>query len=109
MKLQLSELQVKDQAAKKIKEQNLKYCWKEIERLLYWESLAFLPYILNIEIICKHHNSLLACYFGIKMTQELIAQKYYWLSLRQNIETYVKACNLYLASEAIRYKTYKNL
>ncbi len=40
------------------------------------------------------------------MTQELIARKYYWPMLRQDVEAYVKGCNVCLASKAIRHKLY---
>ena len=42
-------------------------------------------------------------------TRELIARKYYWPSLRNYIEAYVKACDGCLASKAVRHKPYGNL
>lgn len=50
-------------------------------------------------LISRHHDDLLTDYFGIKKTQKLIAQKYYWLTLKANIESYVKRCNFCLPSK----------
>ena len=36
-----------------------------------------------------------------KKTWELIAQKYYWLTLWQNIEAYIKGYNICLTSKAV--------
>ena len=52
---------------------------------------------------------LLQAIFEIDKTQELIARKYYWPTLRQDVETYVKGCNICLAFKAIWHKFYGNL
>ena len=59
-----------------------------------------------MELISRHHNDPLAGHFGIKKTLELLAQKYFWLSLRHNVEAYVKGCNVCLALKAVRNKPY---
>ena len=62
-----------------------------------------------MELIGRHHNDLLACHFGIKKTCELLAQKYYWPTLYQNVEAYVKGYDICLALKAVRHKPYGDL
>ncbi len=45
----------------------------------------------------------------MKKTQELITWKYYWLTLRADIESYVKGCDVCLASKSIKPKPYSDL
>ena len=54
----------------------------------------------------RYHNNLLVDYFGIKITSELIARKYYWPSLCHNVEDYMKGCNVCLALKAVWHKPY---
>ena len=42
---------------------------------------------LRISLIQKHHNNLLARYFGVKKTLELLKQQYYWPGLSQTAKT----------------------
>lgn len=65
--------------------------------------------IFSYKVISRYHSDLLAGYFKIKKTKELVAKKYFWPSLRKNIETYVKSCNIYLISKVVRYKLYRDL
>ena len=51
----------------------------------------------------------MADYFGIEKTRKLIAQKYYWPTLRRDVNDYVRGCNIYLALKAIQHKPYGNL
>ena len=36
--------------------------------------------------------------------QELVARKNYWPTLRHDVEDYVRGCDVYLASKAVRHK-----
>ena len=45
-------------------------------------------------------------HFGIEKTREQFARKYYWLTLRAEINVYVKGCEVCLASKTVRYKLY---
>lgn len=65
--------------------------------------------IIQTELISKYFDNPLAGHFGIKKTQEMITQKCYWLMLRVNIKSYIKGCNVCLASETVRYKSYGDL
>ncbi len=48
-------------------------------------------------------------HFGIEKTRELIARKYYWATLWQDVEAYVKGCDVCLTSKAVHHKLYGDL
>ena len=56
-----------------------------------------------------NHNDPLVEHFGINKTRKLIKRKYYWPSLKKNVEAYVKDCNICLASKTVRHKLYSDL
>ena len=62
-----------------------------------------------MKLISRHHNNPLTGYFGIKKICKLLAEKYYRPTLCYNVEAYVKACDVYLASNAVCYKPYSDL
>ena len=62
-----------------------------------------------MELVGRHHNNPLAGHFGIEKTCKLLAQKYYWPTLRHDVEAYVKGCDVCLASKAVRHKPYGDL
>ena len=95
--------------ARGIRQKDLKEGWAEVDGLLYFQGLLYLPEIIRTEIISKHHDDPLAEYFGIEMTRELVAQKYYLSTLRADINTYVRGCDVCLALKAVRYKLYGDL
>ena len=77
--------------------------------MLHHQGLPYIPEIIRTELINRHHNNPLAGHFGIEKTRELIAQKYYWPTLRRDVEDYVKGCDVCLASKAVRHKPYGDL
>ena len=110
MRLRLQELQSKDKQARKFRaEQSVKNGWEDIDGMLYHQSLPYILKILQTELISKHHNNSLAGHFGIEKILKLVAQKYYWPTLRHDVNDYVKGCDIYLASKAVQYKPYDNL
>lgn len=56
-----------------------------------------------------HYNDLLAGHFKIKKIQELVAQKYRWLTFCYDVEAHMKGCNMCLTSRAVCHKFYRNL
>ncbi len=68
-----------------------------------------MPEIVRTKLITRHHHDLLAGYFEINKTRELIARKYYWPTLHRNVEAYVTDCNVCLALKSVRYKPYSDL
>ncbi len=62
-----------------------------------------------MELISRYYDDPLADHFGIEKIRELIARKYYWPTLRTDVESYVKGCDVCLASKSVRYKVYGDL
>lgn len=56
---------------------------------------------------CYYYN-LLVGYFKIQKIEKLVAKKYFWLTFYQDIETYIKDCDIYLAYKIVCYKLYKD-
>ena len=107
--LRLQELQESDSRAQEIREEELREGWEDIDGVLHHQGLQYVPKIIRSELISWHHDDPLAGHFGIDKTRELIAWKYYWPSLRKDVEAYVKGCDVCLASKAMRHKLYGDL
>ena len=91
MRLRLAELQESDAEAQKIRAEELKEDLDEyvdVDGALHHQRLLFIPEIIRTE---------------------LINRKYYWPSLRKDVEAYVKGCDICLSSKAVRHKPYGNL
>ena len=78
--------------------------YEKIDEILHPQSLSFIPEAIQMELINRHYDNLLAGHFGIKKTWKLLAQKYYWPTFRHDIKVHVKGCDVCLASKAIRHK-----
>ena len=109
MRLQLPELQDEDEEAKVLRAGGLPEGWEEVEGVLQYRGLPYVPEIICSEVISRHHNDPLIEHFGIDKTRELVGRKYYWLSLRKDVKNYVKGCDVYLASKAVYHKPYGDL
>ena len=109
MKRQLFELQDNDKEAKALRAASLLEDWKDVKRVLQYQGLLYVSDIIYYKIISCHHNDPLAEHFGINETWELIGRKYYWPSLKKDVEAYMKGCGVCLASKAVRYKLYRDL
>ena len=109
MRLRLLELQESDDEAWKIRAKRLKSNYKEVDGVLHHQELPFIPKAIWIEFISWHHDDLLAEYFSTDKTRELVGRKYYWPSLRKDVESYVWGCDICLASKAVKHKLYGNL
>ena len=83
--------------------------WEEIDGVLHYQVLPYVPELIKTELISRYHNDLLAGHFGIKKTQELVARKYYWKTIRRDVENYVKKSDVCLAFKTMRYKLYRDL
>ena len=77
--------------------------------MLHQENLPYIPEVIRMKLISRHYDNPLAGHFGIKKIRELVAQKYYWPTLRADIKSYVKECNIYLASKIVKHKLYSDL
>lgn len=83
--------------------------WEDINEMLYFQYLLYVPKIINIDLISRHHDNPLAGHLGIKKTQKLVAQKYYQSTFRHNVEAYIQGCDICLASKVVGYKLYEDL
>ena len=106
--LRLQELQAEDEQVRKTRAEHSEG-WDDINGVLDHQGLPYVLEIIRTELISKHHDNLLAGYFGIKKTRELIAQKYYLPTLCRDVEDYVRGCDIWLASKAVRHKSYGDL
>ena len=91
MRLKLAKLQKSNAEASKIRAEELKEDldkYVNVNRVLHHQGLPFIP-----EIIWT----------------KLINWKYYWPSLKKDVEAYVKGCDVYLSSKAVKHKPYSNL
>ena len=77
--------------------------------MLHYQGLPYVPKVIRSELINRHYDNPLAGHFGIKKTCKLVVKKYYWPTLRQDVKTYVKRCDVCLASRAVRHKPYGDL
>ena len=109
MRLQLSELQENNKEAKLLRAGSLSEGWEDIEGVLQFQGLSYVPETIRSEVISYHHNDPIAGHFDIDKTEELVGWKYYWLSLKKDVEAYVRGCNVYLALKTVRHKPYGDL
>ena len=109
MNLRLSELQDIDEEPKVLKAGGLPEDWEEVEGMLQYQGLPYVPEIIRSEVISRHHDDPLAGHFGIDKTKELVSRKYYWPRLRKDDDNYVRGCDVCLTSKAVRHKPYGDL
>ena len=111
MRLRLYKLQAEDEQTRKLKaDQQLgQQGWDNIDGVLHHQGLPYVPEIIRTELISRHHDNSLAGHFGIEKTRELIARKYYWPTLRRDVNDYIRGCDICLASKAVRHKPYGDL
>ena len=82
MRLRLSKLQENDEEAKLLRgATGLPERWEDVEGVLQYQGLPYVPEIICSEVISCHHNDPLARHFGIDKTKELVGRKYYWPGL----------------------------
>ena len=109
MRLRLVELQAEDGQARKIRAEKLDGNWEDFDGILHHQDLPYVLKIIRTKLISRHYDDPLAGHFGIEKTRELVARKYYWETLRHDVEVYVRGCDVCLASKAVRHKPYGNL
>ena len=108
MRLKLQELQEVDNKAPEQRQEKAGN-YEKIDEILHHQSLLFISKSIQTELISHYHNNLLAGHVGIEKTCKLLAQKYYWSTLRHDVDAYVKGCDVCLASKAVCQKLYGDL
>ncbi len=93
----------------KLRSKGLPEGWEDIKQVLHYQGLPYVPKVIRLELISRHYDDSLTGHFGIEKTSKLIARKYYWLTLWQNVEAYVKGCDVCLASKVVCHKPYGDL
>ena len=111
MRLRLQELQAENQQARKLRadQQPGQQGWEDIDGVLHYQGLLYIPKLIRTELISRHHDDPLAGHFGIEKTREFFSWKYYWPMLRNDVEDYVRECNVCLASKVVWHKPYGDL
>jgi hypothetical protein len=61
------------------------------------------------EILSQNHDTRMAGHFGARRTLELISRLYYWPSLSQDVQEYVRTCAVCQRSKAPRHSKYGKL
>ena len=108
MRFRLARLHESDKEARKIRTEGLNG-YEELDGVLYYQKLLFVPKVIWTEIISQYHNKPLVNHFGINKIKDLVGRKYYWPSFQRDIEAYVKGCDIYLGLKAVRHKPYNDL
>ncbi len=90
MRMRLPELKDEDKEAMKLRSEGVLEGWEDIEQVLHYQGLPYVPKVIRSELIIRHYDNPLAGHFGIEKTREVIARKYYWPTLRRDVEAYVK-------------------
>ena len=109
MRLRLPELQDNDEEAIALRARGLPKGWEDVEGVFQYQGLPYVPEIIRSKVISRHHNDPLAGHFDIDKTRELVGRKYYWPSLKRDVKSYVRGCDVCLASKAVRHKPYGDL
>ena len=110
MRLWLFRLQENNEEAKLLRgSADLPKGWEDVEGVLQYQGLPYVPEIIRSEVISRHHDDPLAGHFGIDKTRELVGRKDYWPSLRRDVKSYVQRCDVCLALKAVKHKPYGDL
>ena len=77
MRLRLLELQESDNEAQRIRVKGMKNGYEEVDGILHYQGLLFVPEAIRTKLISRYHDDPLAGHFGINKTKDLVGQKYY--------------------------------
>lgn len=50
---------------------------KDVDKVLHFQGVLYIPKTIYTKVINRHYDNLLADYFRIEKTSELVTQKYY--------------------------------
>ena len=107
--MRLKELLDKNKHVRKLRAEQLVKDWHDINGVLHYQGLPYVPEIIKTKLISRHHDNPLVGHFGIEKIQELLSRKYYLLTLRRDVEDYMRGCDICLALKTIRHKPYGDL
>ncbi len=65
MRMSLPELQDDDKEAMKLRSEGLPEGWEDIEQVLHYQGLPYVPKVIRSELISRHYDDPLADHFSI--------------------------------------------
>lgn len=74
--------------------------------MLHHSDLPYLSKLIETKQIIIPYNHPQAGHFQIKKTSKFVTKKYYTETLKYNVKTHIKVCNVYLVLKAVRHKLY---
>ena len=76
--------------------------------LLLYKNRWYIPNDANIKnrILHDNHDSKLAGHFGIFKTLERFKQNYYWPKMAEEVQDYIKSCDICQREKVSRHKKY---
>ena len=109
IRLRLPKLQDSSKKAKALRARGPPKGWEEVKEVLQYQGLSYILETICYKVISCQHDDLLVGHFGIEKTRELVGRKYSWPSLRRNVKSYVRGCNVCLTSKAVCHKPYGDM
>lgn len=85
--------------------------WSLKNNVLFYHDRLVIPdqQALRSEIISQAHDTPFSGHFGRERTQELVTRHYYWENMHQEIEQYVRTCDICQKTKAKRHRPYGEL
>ncbi|KAF4546986.1 Transposon Tf2-5 polyprotein-like protein 3 [Elsinoe fawcettii] len=85
--------------------------WKVVDNLLFHNDALCIPRdsALRAQLLRMHHDGVYAGHFGKYKTFNLISRKYFWDSMRKDVEQYVQTCAVCQRRKARRHRPYGEL
>lgn len=77
IQLRLLELQDHITKTRDLQSKDLLEDQKDKEDILYYQDILYILKIIQSKFISRHHNDLLAGYFGIEKSRDLVTRKYF--------------------------------
>lgn len=75
MEMILPQLQEIDKEVRKLRLKRLPEGWEDIEEIIDYQGFSYVSKVIFSKLISRYYDNLLAGYFGIEKTQELIVRK----------------------------------
>ncbi len=83
--------------------------WSKMDDFVLFRDKIYVPPLLCLKTLFEHHDTPLAGHPGWAKTIELITWDYSWPGLSQDVQHYVRSCDLCQQNKAARHAPYGNL
>lgn len=74
--------------------------------LLLHDGYIYVPEIMRLEILQRHHDDKVAGHFGVAKTYELLHRNYWWPGMLKTVKAFVSSCEVCGRSKTARHKPY---